>query len=85
MIYFQKAIFLEGVRSQVERVVGELKRMQYFLNDAQARQNGDERVGNWVSKIQNAAYIYIKEDIIDMIITSSSRSTGQIDLNKGGK
>ena len=71
MIYFQKAIFLEGVRSQVERVVGELKRMQYFLNDAQARQKGDERVGNWVSK--------------DMIITSSSRSTGQIDLNKGGK
>ena len=51
--------------------MGELKRMQYFLNDAQARQNGDERVGNWVSK--------------DMIITSSSRSTGQIDLNKGGK
>ena len=67
MIYFQKAIFLEGVRSQVERVVGELKRMQYFLNDAQARQKGDERVGNWVSKIQNAAYICIKEDMIDMI------------------
>lgn len=58
MIYFQKAIFLKGVRSQVERVAGEPKRMQYFLNDAQARQNGDERVGNWVSKIQNAAYIY---------------------------
>ena len=62
----QKAIFLKGVHEQVDRMQRELKRMQCFLKDADAKQQEDERVRHWVSEIQDVAYD--AEDAIDAFI-----------------
>ncbi|RVW13198.1 putative disease resistance protein [Vitis vinifera] len=61
----QKAIFLKGVHEQVDRMQRELKRMQCFLKDADAKQQEDERVRNWVSEIRDVAYD--AEDAIDAL------------------
>ncbi|KAI3957597.1 hypothetical protein MKW92_027761 [Papaver armeniacum] len=56
--------FLLGVRDQVVELRDELRRMQCFLKDADAKQQqGDERVRNWVADIRNVAYD--AEDVID--------------------
>ncbi|KAI3967753.1 hypothetical protein MKW92_053179 [Papaver armeniacum] len=56
--------FLLGVRDQVEELRDELRRMQCFLKDADAKQQqGDERVRNWVADIRNVAYD--AEDVVD--------------------
>ncbi|WJZ83372.1 hypothetical protein VitviT2T_003061 [Vitis vinifera] len=62
----QKAIFLKGVHEQVDRMQRELKRMQCFLKDADAKQQEDERVRHWVSEIRDVAYD--AEDAIDAFI-----------------
>ncbi|KAJ9704352.1 hypothetical protein PVL29_002762 [Vitis rotundifolia] len=62
----QKAIFLKGVHEQVDRMQRELKRMQCFLKDADAKQQEDERVRNWVYEIRDVAYD--AEDAIDAFI-----------------
>ncbi|KAK2653913.1 hypothetical protein Ddye_013769 [Dipteronia dyeriana] len=62
----QKAEFLIGVREQVEWLRDELRRMQCFLKDAEAKQEEDQRVHNWVTEIRNAAYD--AEDIVDTFI-----------------
>ncbi|KAJ9704348.1 hypothetical protein PVL29_002758 [Vitis rotundifolia] len=62
----QKAIFLKGVHEQVDRMQRELKRMQCFLKDADAKQQEDESVRNWVSEIRDVAYD--AEDAIDAFI-----------------
>ena len=56
----------KDVRQQVERSKDELKRMQCFLKDADAKEEGDLRVRNWVSDIRNVAYD--TEDAIDTYI-----------------
>ncbi|KAI3957585.1 hypothetical protein MKW92_027749 [Papaver armeniacum] len=57
-------IFLLGVRDQVQELRDELRRMQCFLKDADAKQQqGDERVCNWVADIRNVAYD--SEDVVD--------------------
>lgn len=56
----------KDVRQQVERARDELKRMQCFLKDADAKEEGDMRVRNWVSDIRNVAYD--AEDLIDTYI-----------------
>ncbi|KAI3942087.1 hypothetical protein MKW92_029660, partial [Papaver armeniacum] len=56
--------FLLGVRDQVVELRDELRRMQCFLKDADAKQQqGDERVRNWVADIRNVAYD--AEDVVD--------------------
>ncbi|TXG70948.1 hypothetical protein EZV62_005883 [Acer yangbiense] len=62
----QKSEFLIGVRGQVEWLRDELRRMQCFLKDAEAKQEEDQRVHNWVTEIRNAAYD--AEDIVDTFI-----------------
>ncbi|MCL7027795.1 hypothetical protein MKW94_002080, partial [Papaver nudicaule] len=59
-------LFLLGVRTQVEELRDELRRMQCFLKDADAKQQGDERVRNWVADIRNVAYD--AEDVVDTFI-----------------
>lgn len=62
-----ETFFLHSVRSQVERLRGELIRMQCFLKDADAReQQGDEGVRNWIAEIRNIAYD--AEDVIDTFL-----------------
>ncbi|KAK3220687.1 hypothetical protein Dsin_014657 [Dipteronia sinensis] len=62
----QKADFLKGVGVQVGWLRDELQRMQCFLKDADAKQEEEEQVHNWVTEIRNAAYD--AEDIIDTFI-----------------
>ncbi|KAI3938875.1 hypothetical protein MKW92_012498 [Papaver armeniacum] len=62
-----ETFFLLGVRIQLEGLRDELRRMQCFLKDADAKeQQGDERVSNWVAEIRNLAYD--AEDVIDNFI-----------------
>ncbi|XP_015877805.3 probable disease resistance RPP8-like protein 2 [Ziziphus jujuba] len=56
----------KDVRQQVQRSRDELKRMQCFLKDADAKEEGDMRVRNWVSDVRNVAYDV--EDLIDTYV-----------------
>ncbi|XWS47720.1 hypothetical protein CRYUN_Cryun13aG0008500 [Craigia yunnanensis] len=58
--------FQTNVRDEVVRLQDELMRMRCFLRDADAKQDDDERVRNWVSDIRNVAYD--AEDLIDTFI-----------------
>ncbi|XWS37209.1 hypothetical protein CRYUN_Cryun19dG0023600 [Craigia yunnanensis] len=61
-----EAVSLARVSDQVEWIRGELRRMLCFLKDADAKQDGDERVQNWVADIREVAYD--TEDAIDIYI-----------------
>ncbi|MCL7022141.1 hypothetical protein MKW94_030956 [Papaver nudicaule] len=62
-----ETFFLLGVRTQVEGLRDELKRMLCFLKDADAKdRQGDERVRNWIKEIRNLAHD--AEDVIDTYI-----------------
>ncbi|XVF11304.1 hypothetical protein REPUB_Repub08aG0015100 [Reevesia pubescens] len=58
--------FQTNVRKKVECLQEELLRMRCFLKDADAKQDDDERVSNWVSDIRNVAYDV--EDLLDTFI-----------------
>ncbi|KAI3856799.1 hypothetical protein MKW92_044762 [Papaver armeniacum] len=60
-----ETLFLLNVRNQVEELRDELRRMRCFLKDADAKQQGDERVRNWIEDIRNVAYD--AEDVVDTI------------------
>ncbi|KAK4838940.1 hypothetical protein QYF36_017689 [Acer negundo] len=62
----QKAEFFKGVHGQVGWLRDELQRMQCFLKDADAKQDEDQGVRNWVTEIRTAAYD--AEDIVDVFI-----------------
>ncbi|ONI25018.1 hypothetical protein PRUPE_2G274900 [Prunus persica] len=55
--------FPKDVRPEIQRLRDELKRMQCFLKDADAKQESDLQVRNWVSDVRNLAYD--AEDLID--------------------
>ncbi|XP_058115323.1 putative disease resistance protein At1g50180 [Magnolia sinica] len=76
--FLQEALFLRGVRDQVEWLEAEFRRMRCFLKDADARQDGDERVKNWLRDVRDVAYD--AEDIIDNFTfkIASLRSVGYI-------
>ena len=63
----QEAMDLHGVRDQVAWLERELRRMQCFLKDADAKKNkggiNGERVKNWVTEMRDIAFE--AEDIID--------------------
>lgn len=56
----------KGVGVHVEWMEAELRRMQCFLKDAEMKQDGDERVKNWVADIRNIAYD--TDDLVDFFI-----------------
>ena len=58
----QEAIYLYGVSDQVQQLQTELKRMQCFLKDADARQNESEIIKLGVAEMKDLAYD--AEDII---------------------
>lgn len=62
----EEAGSLSRVRSRVECIERELRRMQCFLQDAEAKQDGDERVKNWVADIRDVAYD--TDDVIDTLL-----------------
>ncbi|KAI3854334.1 hypothetical protein MKX03_012796 [Papaver bracteatum] len=79
-----ETFFLLDVRNQVEELRDELRRMQCFLKDADAKQHqGDERVRNWVADIRNVAYD--AEDVVDTFmlkIGATPKSGGVLSLIK---
>ncbi|KAL7236960.1 hypothetical protein ACSBR1_020113 [Camellia fascicularis] len=80
-VLIQEAKLLRGVKGQVHEMQIELKRMQCFLKDAAARQEGgDEMVHNWVVEIREAAYD--AEDVIDTYIIKVAfrRRTGILNV-----
>ncbi|CAL5377060.1 unnamed protein product [Camellia sinensis] len=80
-VLIQEAKLLRGVKGQVDEMQTELKRMQCFLKDAAARQEGgDEMVRNWVVEIREAAYD--AEDVIDTYIIKVAfrRRTGILNV-----
>ncbi|XP_039116560.1 probable disease resistance RPP8-like protein 2 [Dioscorea cayenensis subsp. rotundata] len=70
----QEAINLYGVRGEVDWLERELRRMQCFLKDADAKKNkrDDDRVKNWVTEMRDLAFE--AEDIIDTFMYSKLRT-----------
>ncbi|XP_058114604.1 probable disease resistance protein RF45 [Magnolia sinica] len=62
----KEVISLYEVDDKVELIVTQFTQMQCFLKDADAKQEGDERVKNWVLDVTDAAYV--AEDLIDTFI-----------------
>ncbi|KAF8410445.1 hypothetical protein HHK36_002974 [Tetracentron sinense] len=72
-LLIREAVLLSQVNDQVVWLRIELNWMQCFLKDADAKQEKDNRVRNWVSEITNVAYD--AEDIIDTFILKVVTST----------
>ncbi|XP_039067442.1 disease resistance protein RPP8-like [Hibiscus syriacus] len=65
-LLIHEALFLKGVKEQVESLKDELKRMQCFLEDVDLRPEQDKRLRNRVSEIRDLAHD--AEDVIDSFI-----------------
>lgn len=74
-LLIQEAVFLHGVRGELERLQAELKRMKCFLKDADRHHHEDERVRNWVAEIRDLAYD--SEDVIDTFLLKVARGRGE--------
>ncbi|KAL4322709.1 hypothetical protein AHAS_Ahas14G0237600 [Arachis hypogaea] len=59
----EEANLLRGVKSNVEKLQTELRRMQCFLKDAERRQDQDERIQDRILEIRRLAYD--AEDVIE--------------------
>ena len=74
----QEAINLHGVRGGVKWLERELRAMQCFLKDADAKKNkggiDGERVKNWVTEMRDLAFE--AEDIIDTFMLLNQRKPG---------
>ncbi|KAG5069740.1 hypothetical protein JHK85_002117 [Glycine max] len=68
---------LAGVREQVENLKNELGWMQSFLRDADAKQEGNDRVRMWVSEIRDVAF-----EAEELIETYVYKTTMQSSLDK---
>ncbi|GAA0173593.1 hypothetical protein Leryth_026238 [Lithospermum erythrorhizon] len=55
-LQIQEAEFLHGVKSLAEQLQDELRRMQWFLKDVDAKQDEGERIHEWISQVQDLAY-----------------------------
>ncbi|KAJ4716723.1 Disease resistance protein [Melia azedarach] len=66
----QEAVFLHGVRDEIQWLQRELTRMQCFLKDADQRLDTDDGVRLWVSEVRDAAYDI--EDIVDTFMLKSA-------------
>ncbi|KAG7942016.1 hypothetical protein I3843_16G078000 [Carya illinoinensis] len=62
----EEVVSLSEVCRQVEWIQDELRRIQCFLKDADAKQDGDERIRNWIADIRDVAYD--SDDVIDIYI-----------------
>lgn len=72
----QEAVFLHGVRGEVQWLQRELTRMQGFLKDTDQQQDTDDGVRRWVSEVRNAAYD--AEDIVDTFMVKSADEGGSL-------
>ncbi|CAA7407862.1 unnamed protein product [Spirodela intermedia] len=70
-ILIDEAVFLYNVTDQVEWVKDELRAMECFVKDADARSKGDERVKNWVRDVREIANR--AEDLVDCFVLDAQR------------
>ncbi|XP_071905592.1 putative disease resistance protein At1g50180 [Coffea arabica] len=63
-LLIEEAKFLSGVTDQVKEISRELKHVQCFLRDADAREYKDEVVRNWLREVRSLAYRI--EDTVEM-------------------
>ncbi|XVF83850.1 hypothetical protein PTKIN_Ptkin16aG0526400 [Pterospermum kingtungense] len=73
-LLIHEAVFLSGVREEVELLQAELKRMKCFLEDASHWQEQDKRFLNRVAEIRDLAYD--AEDVIDSFILKVAHQEG---------
>ncbi|KAG4956843.1 hypothetical protein JHK85_043223 [Glycine max] len=62
-LLIQEAVFLYGVEDKVLQLQTELRMMRSYLQDADRKQDGNERLRNWISEIREAAYD--SDDVIE--------------------
>lgn len=65
-LLIQEVKFLYGVRSQVQDMLTDLKQMQWFLKDEEARQDEHKTFYNLVVEIREVAYDV--EDVVAIFI-----------------
>ncbi|XVF83772.1 hypothetical protein PTKIN_Ptkin16aG0519500 [Pterospermum kingtungense] len=68
------AVLLSRASDEVERLQAELKRMQWFLKDADHKQDQDARLRNRVAEIRDIAYD--ADDVIDAFILKAAHQGG---------
>ncbi|KAL3812446.1 hypothetical protein ACJIZ3_013714 [Penstemon smallii] len=59
-----EARYLHGIRAQLEQIQTKLRRLQAISKIADAKQEEDERIRDWVAETRESAYI--AEDILDI-------------------
>ncbi|KAA8527790.1 hypothetical protein F0562_035341 [Nyssa sinensis] len=76
----EEAKFLHELSGEVDQIQIELKRMQCFLKDADAKRDDNERICNWVAEIREVAYE--TEDVIETFVlrVASRRGGGVIQV-----
>lgn len=79
----EEANFYFGVKSEVESMEQELRRMRSFLRDADSRQDSDDRVFNWVSEVREAAYD-VEDSVLAYVVAklASKRSRNSRNIFK---
>ncbi|CAA6673883.1 unnamed protein product [Spirodela intermedia] len=65
-LLIKEAVFLYSVKDQVEWLKRELRAMECFLKDADAKSKGDESVKNWVRDVREIAYQ--AEDLVESFV-----------------
>ncbi|CAA7407857.1 unnamed protein product [Spirodela intermedia] len=70
-LLIEKAVFVYEVKDQVEWVMDELRAMECFLKDADARSKGDERVKNWVRDVREIACR--ADDLVESFVLDAQR------------
>lgn len=82
-LIIEEANFYFGVKSEVESMEQELRRMRSFLRDADSRQDSDDRVFNWVSEVREAAYD-VEDSVLAYVVAklASKRSRNSRNIFK---
>lgn len=79
-LLINEAVFLNEVTEKVRQLNSELRLIQSYLQDADRRQDENERLRNWISEIREAAYD--SEDVIEKYaLRGASRRRGDSVLN----
>ncbi|KAI9123273.1 hypothetical protein K1719_006162 [Acacia pycnantha] len=69
---------LYQVREKVGQLISELRLIQSYLQDADRRQDEDERLRNWISEIREAAYD--SEDVIEKYALRGASRRGRVSV-----
>ncbi|KAI6707023.1 hypothetical protein NL676_009985 [Syzygium grande] len=74
-LLIDEAKFLRDVEGKVEDLQNELKLIRCLLRDADAKQEHDQAVGEWIAQLRDVAYD--AEDVIERYILRFALKKGQ--------